>query len=83
MRALLPPAHDDDQRVVDRDAESDERDQELHDWRDVGHGRDRVDGQEGRHDRRDRHQQRKHGEERAEHERQDRERAQSAEERLE
>ena len=36
VRALLAPAHDDDQRVVDRDAEPDQRDQELHDRRDVG-----------------------------------------------
>ena len=35
-RALLAPAGDDQQRVVDRDAEADEGDEELDDERDVG-----------------------------------------------
>ena len=34
--ALLAPAGDDQQRVVDRHAEADQRDEELHDERDVG-----------------------------------------------
>ena len=36
VRALLTPARHDDQRVVDRDPEADQRDQELHDRRDAG-----------------------------------------------
>ena len=71
------------QRVVDRDAEPDQRDQELHDRRDVGDLREPVDGQERGHDRRDRHQQRHEREQRAEHEGEHEQRAEAADQRLE
>ena len=51
-RELLAEAEDHQQRVVDRDAEPDERDEELDDDRDVGHVRQRVDAAERRQDRR-------------------------------
>ena len=47
-QALLAPAHDDEQRVVDGDGQADQRGEELHDDRDVGDGRQRPDQQEGR-----------------------------------
>ena len=68
LPALLAPAHHDQQRVVDRDAESDERDQVLDRDRDIGDVRQRPDQQERRRDRNSRHQQRHEGRQRAEHE---------------
>ena len=65
---FLAPADDDEQRVVDRDAEPDQRDEELDDHRDVGDARERPDQQEGRRDRDERHQQRHDRHERAEDE---------------
>ena len=58
VRALLAPARDDDQRVVDRHAEPDQRDQELDDRRDGGQLGQPEQQQEGRHDRDDRHHER-------------------------
>ncbi len=79
LAQLGAEAHDHQQRVVDRHAEPDERDQELHDDRDVGgvgqrpHERERV---QDRGDRdRDRDQ---HGGQRAEDEEQDHDRADGA-----
>ena len=63
--ALLAPADDDEQRVVDRDAEPDQRDEELDDHRDVGDGGERPDQQERRRDGDERHQQRHDRHERA------------------
>ena len=40
---LLAEAEDHEQRVVDRHAEADQRDEELHDQRDRGHVRQRPD----------------------------------------
>ena len=74
---LVAEAEDHDQRVVDRDAEADQRDQELDDDRDVGHvrqrphERERVENRSHRDDYR--HQ---HGRQRPEDEQQDHERAQ-------
>ena len=48
LLALLAPADDDQQRVVDRDAEPDQRDEELHDRRDLGDRRQPVEQQEAR-----------------------------------
>ncbi len=59
-RALLPPAIDHQQGVVDRDPEPDQRDQELHDRIDVGDRRDPADHEEGRQDRDRRDDQREH-----------------------
>ena len=75
VRALLAPARDDDQRVVDRHAEADQRDQELHDRRDVGDLGQPEQQQEGGHDRDDRHEDRDDRQERREHEGEHRERA--------
>ena len=70
--ALLAPARDDDQRVVDRDAEAEQGDQELDDRRDRGQLGQAEQEQEGGHDRGDRHQQRddreEGGEDEGEHE---------------
>ena len=82
VRALFAPADDDEQRVVDRDAEADERDEELHDRRDFGDGRDAPDDEEAGEDRGDRHHDRHEREERAEHEGENQQRADTAEERL-
>ena len=83
VRALLAPARDDDQRVVDRHAEADQRDQELHDRRDGRQLGQPEQQQERGQDRDDRHQQRHDREERGEDERQHDERAEAAEHRLE
>ena len=80
--ALLAPARDDDQRVVDRHAEPDQRDQELHDRRDGRQLGQPEQQQERRQDRDQRHHQRHDGEERGEHERQHDERTEAAEHRL-
>ena len=79
---LLAPADDDEERVVDRDPEPDQRDEELDDHGDVGDARERPDQQERRRDRDERHQQRHDRHERAEDEDEDEERAQRAEQRL-
>ncbi len=82
VRALLAPSGDDEQRVVDRDAEADERDEELHDEAhvgDVGRGEDDA---ERREDRDPCHDERDHREERGEDEGEDDHRAEGAEERL-
>ena len=82
LPALVAPAHDDQQRVVDRDAEPDERDEELDDDRDVGDAGERPDEQERRRDRDRRHQQRHDRHERAEDQGEDDERAEAGEEDL-
>ncbi len=81
--ALLAPPRDDEQRVVDRDAEPDQRDQELHDRRHVGERGQAPEEQERGHDRDDRHQDRDDRQERREHEREHDQRAEPAEQRLE
>ena len=83
VRALLAPARDHEQRVVDRDAEADQRDQELDDRRDVGELGEAEQQQERGHDRDDRHDDRDDRQERREHEDQHDQRAESAEHRLE
>ena len=79
LAQLVAEAEDHQQRVVDRDAEPDERDQELHDdrdVRDVGQPPDQRERVEDRCDRDDdRHQ---HRRERPEDEEQDDERAETA-----
>ena len=80
---LLAPAHDHQQRVVDRDAEPDQRDEELHDRRDLGDRRQAPEQQEGGQDRADRHAQRHQRQRRAEHEDQHDQRAEAADQRLE
>ncbi len=80
--ALLAPARHHDERVVDRDPEADQADEELDDDRDVGDARERPEQQEGRRDRDERHQQRHHGHERGEHERENHERADRSGQRL-
>ena len=75
---LLTPAGDDEQRVVDRDAETDQRDDELDDLADLDdllQGADRQERREHRY-RPDDHRQQ--GEEAAEHEREDDERPDTA-----
>ena len=79
---LLAPAGDQQQRVVDRDAEADERDQELDDRGDVRDVAEAEDDQEGREDRERRDQQRDQREQRGEDEGKDGERSECAEERL-
>ena len=80
---LVAEAEDHQQRVVDRDAEPDERDQELDDDRDVRDVGQRPDEREGVQDRGDgdgdRHQHRRQG---AEDEEEDHERAGAADQRL-
>ena len=83
VRALLAPARDDDQRVVDRHTEPEQRDQELHDRGDRGELGEPEQQQERGHDRDDRHEDRDDRQERREHEREHRERAEPAEHRLE
>ena len=82
-RHLLAEAERHQQRVVDRDAEPDERDQELNDDRHVRDVGQREHAREGRQDRGRRHRKRhRHGRERAEDEEEDDQRAGAAEERL-
>ena len=81
--ALLAPAHHDKERVVDRDTESDERDQELHDDRNVREAREGPDEQERGRDRHDRHQQRHQRHERREDEAKDDQRARTSDQNLE
>ena len=79
---FLPPAGDEQQRVVDGDAQADERDQVLDDLAhlgDRGHGAKKEEGGE---DRDQRHQQRKQGQERPEHQDQDHEGTDGAEHHL-
>ena len=76
LLAFLAPADHDEQRVVDRDAEPDQRDEELDDERDVGDAGERPDQQEGRGDRDERHEQRHERHERAKDEGQHEERTQ-------
>ena len=82
VRAFLPPPVDDEQRVVDRDAEADQRDQELHDEADVHHVGAQQHDRERREDRHERDQQRHEREEGGEEEQQDGQRAEPAEERV-
>ena len=83
LAQLVAEAEDHEQRVVDRDTEADERDQELHDdrhVRDVGEEPDEREGVENRgHGDRDRQQDRG---QRSEDEEEDHERAEPADERL-
>ena len=80
---LFPEAEDHEQRVVDRHAEPDERDEELHDDRDVGDVRQQIDAEERREDGGGRHRQRDtDGGQRPEHEEEHEERARSAEQGL-
>ena len=60
--SFLTPAHDDQERVVDRDAEADQRDEEDDDQVDLGQRGEPPDGQQRDRDRDDRHQQRYEGE---------------------
>jgi hypothetical protein len=76
--ALLPPARDHEQRVVDCDAQADECDQELDDGRDVGRLRQQHQRHEAGHDRDEGHQQRHEREERGEDEEQHQERPEAA-----
>ena len=83
LAQLVAEAHDHQQRVVDRDAEPDERDQELDDDRDVGDVGQAQHEREGVEDRGDRDGERhQHGGQRAEHEQQDDQRADPADQRL-
>ena len=68
---FLAPAHDDEERIVDRDPEPDKRDQELDDHGDVRDVRDRPDEQKRRRDGDGRHQQRHDRHERPEDEDED------------
>ena len=84
MSQLLAETEDHQQRIVDRDAETDERDQELDDERDVRHVGHCPDQREGVEDRRDGDEQRhRDRRQRAEDEEQDDQRSQSADQRLE
>ena len=80
---LVAEAEDHQERVVDRDSQTDERDQELHDDRDVGDvgqspdKRERVENRGDSDD--DRHQ---HRRERSEHEEQNHERTEPADHRF-
>ena len=80
---LLAPARDDDERVVDRHAQADQRDQELDDRRDRGDLGQAEEQEERGHDRDERHDEWNDGQERGEHEDQDEERTEPADERLE
>ena len=83
LAQLVSEAEDHQQRVVDRDAETDERDQELHDDRHVRDVSQRPDEAERVQDRGDRdHDRHQHGGQRAEHEEQDHERAEAADQSL-
>jgi hypothetical protein len=68
--ALLAPAGHQQQRVVDRHAEPDQRDQVLHDQVHVGHDGEQADQQERRQDGDGGDQQRGKRQQRAEHEHQ-------------
>ncbi len=70
-RALLAPAHHDEQRVVDRDPQADQPDEELDDEDHVRHLREPEQAQERGEDRDRGDQQRHDREQRAEHQRQD------------
>ena len=70
VRALLAPARDHQQRVVDRHAQPDQRDQELHDRRDGGQLGEPEQQHEAGHDRHDGHHQRDDRQRRGEHEQQ-------------
>ena len=76
--AFLAPADDDEEGVVDRDPEPDERDEELDDHGDVGDVRDRPDEQKRGRDSDGRHQQRHDRHERAEDEDEDEQGAERA-----
>ena len=80
--ALLAPARDHEQRVVDRHAQADQRDQELHDRRHRGQLGEPEQQHERGHDRHDRHHDRHHRQERGEDEQQHHERADPADDRL-
>jgi hypothetical protein len=80
--ALLAPAVDDEQRVVDRHAEAHEGDEELHDEADVDGVGERQQAQERREDRHGRDEQGHEGQERREHEDEHDERTDRAEHRL-
>ena len=80
---LVAEAEDHQQGVVDRDTETDERDQELHDDRDVGDVGQRPHEREGVEDRGERDGERhQHRRQRPEHEQQDHERAEPADHRF-
>ena len=84
LAQLVAEAEDHQQRVVDRDAQPDERDQELDDDRDVRDVRQDPDQRERIQDRRHRdHERHQHRRQRAEHEEEDHERAERADHRLE
>ena len=80
--AFFAPTGDEQQRVVDRDPQADERDQELDDERDVGQVGDRQQEDERGEDRRRSDHERQHGQEGPEHEREDGQRADRAEQGL-
>jgi hypothetical protein len=81
---LVTEAEDHQQRVVDRDAEPDQRNQELHDDRDVRDVRECPDERERVQDRCNRDDQRhQHRGQRPEDEEEDHERAETADQRLE
>ena len=82
VRALLAPPVDDEQRVVDRDAEADQRDEELHDEADVDHVGAEQHDRERREDRHRGDEQRHEREERGEQEQQHGQRAEPAEQGL-
>ena len=67
---FLPPPGDQQQRVVDRHAQADQRGQVLHDDADRGDLGQAVEGGEAGRDRHRRHRQRHHRQRRAEHEQQ-------------
>jgi hypothetical protein len=79
---FLAPADDNQQRVVDRDPEPDQRDQVLDDEEDLGETRDSPNDQEAGRDRNRGDEQRHEGEQRPEHERKHGERTDRADERL-
>ena len=83
VRALLAPAVDDQQRVVDRDAQADESDEELHDEADVGDVGAEQHDRERREDRDCGDEQRHEREERREQEQQHREGPEATQQRLE
>jgi hypothetical protein len=82
VRALLPPARHNEERVVDRDPEADEDEQKLDDRRDIGRLRQQQERHEARHDRDERHHQRHEREEGGEDEAQDEQGAEAADQRL-
>jgi hypothetical protein len=82
VRAFLAPARDQQQRVVDGDAQADQGDQELHDEAHVGEVGEPQDEQERGQDRHGRDDQRHERQERREHEQQHGQGAEGAEQRL-